>query len=257
MEHIIFIYFIMSESKDIKEESITEEANKEDAIPILFLPKDLINHMDSLNESNIEIKKDINNINNINNNCINSSKSSNDEDSPIKMTENKKLNLDNNIFGNDKIQTNNQINNFPMNLEDIQNNSINLAKLFQQQNMNSFYGCNQQLNIINNANIPNFDEQYNKNMLYFNLNESAPFYENNNKFCLNNININNNYINNNSINYNNNYINNNNNYISNNNNVQNQISFLNSCFTMNGRAGWICTSCKNFNYQSKYIYFIK
>ena len=27
---------------------------------------------------------------------------------------------------------------------------------------------------------------------------------------------------------------------------------INSCFTMNGKSGWICFYCKNFNYESKY-----
>ena len=38
-----------------------------------------------------------------------------------------------------------------------------------------------------------------------------------------------------------------------NNNMQNQFQFFNNSFTMNGRAGWVCINCKNFNYDSKLI----
>ena len=47
-------------------------------------------------------------------------------------------------------------------------------------------------------------------------------------------------------------INNNNNY---NNNIQNNINFINNSFSKNGRAGWICSACQNFNYESKYLIF--
>jgi hypothetical protein len=47
---------------------------------------------------------------------------------------------------------------------------------------------------------------------------------------------------------NNNYFNNN---FFNNNSVQNNMNIMNSCFTMNGKTGWICSNCKNFNYESK------
>ena len=30
----------------------------------------------------------------------------------------------------------------------------------------------------------------------------------------------------------------------------------NNLFTMNGKSGWICSNCKNFNYESNYIYFL-
>lgn len=64
----------------------------------------------------------------------------------------------------------------------------------------------------------------------------------------------NNYNNNNFFdNINNNNIFDNNNYISNsNNNFQKQMkTMINSSFTMNGKNGWICSFCKNFNYESK------
>ena len=39
----------------------------------------------------------------------------------------------------------------------------------------------------------------------------------------------------------------------NNNPLQNNINVFNNCFTMNGKSGWVCAFCKNFNYESKYI----
>ena len=40
------------------------------------------------------------------------------------------------------------------------------------------------------------------------------------------------------------------------NDMQNQLQFFNNSFTMNGRPGWVCTNCKNFNYESKLIIFL-
>ena len=37
------------------------------------------------------------------------------------------------------------------------------------------------------------------------------------------------------------------------NDVKNQFQFYNNSFTMNGRNGWVCTHCKNFNFESKLI----
>ena len=39
------------------------------------------------------------------------------------------------------------------------------------------------------------------------------------------------------------------------NNFLKGFNFPNNSFTMNGRSGWICSNCKNFNYESKYIFF--
>ena len=41
------------------------------------------------------------------------------------------------------------------------------------------------------------------------------------------------------------------------NNDINTINYPNNSFTMNGKSGWICPNCKNFNYESKniFIYF--
>lgn len=33
-------------------------------------------------------------------------------------------------------------------------------------------------------------------------------------------------------------------------NLYSNINFPNNSFTMNGKSGWICSSCKNFNYES-------
>ena len=39
-----------------------------------------------------------------------------------------------------------------------------------------------------------------------------------------------------------------------NNQMNTQINFFNNCFTMNGKSGWVCSNCKNFNYESKSIF---
>ena len=39
-----------------------------------------------------------------------------------------------------------------------------------------------------------------------------------------------------------------------NNPLQNQFNFLNNSFSMNGKSGWVCAFCKNFNYESKSIH---
>ena len=35
----------------------------------------------------------------------------------------------------------------------------------------------------------------------------------------------------------------------------NNLNFFNNSFTMDGKRGWICTHCKNFNYESKYLIY--
>ena len=37
--------------------------------------------------------------------------------------------------------------------------------------------------------------------------------------------------------------------------IQNTFNLFNNAFTMNGKSGWVCAYCKNFNYESK-LYFI-
>ena len=39
------------------------------------------------------------------------------------------------------------------------------------------------------------------------------------------------------------------------NNFSNKLNFFNNSFSMNGKQGWICTHCKNFNYESKIFIF--
>ena len=39
-----------------------------------------------------------------------------------------------------------------------------------------------------------------------------------------------------------------------NNPLQNQFNFFNNSFSMNGKSGWVCAFCKNFNYESKSIH---
>ena len=40
-------------------------------------------------------------------------------------------------------------------------------------------------------------------------------------------------------------------FVNNSNNLQNNINFINSSFSKNGKSGWICSNCQNFNYESK------
>ena len=41
------------------------------------------------------------------------------------------------------------------------------------------------------------------------------------------------------------------------NNLTNNLNFYNNSFSMNGKQGWICNHCKNFNYESKiFIFYI-
>ena len=35
--------------------------------------------------------------------------------------------------------------------------------------------------------------------------------------------------------------------------LRNNINLYNNSFTMNGKSGWVCAFCKNFNYESKFI----
>ena len=47
-----------------------------------------------------------------------------------------------------------------------------------------------------------------------------------------------------------------NNSFTNNNIFGGGFGFPNNSFTMNGKNGWICPSCKNFNYESNYYYYL-
>ena len=42
-----------------------------------------------------------------------------------------------------------------------------------------------------------------------------------------------------------------------NNNIFGGFGFPSNSFTMNGKNGWICPSCKNFNYESNFYLFFK
>ena len=110
---------------------------------------------------------------------------------------------------------------------------------------------------------------YNNNII---LNEEKRNYFSNNN-NINEIYIQNNNLNNVNYNCNNNnnntliprvpsnplpstYNNINNNYNFYQNPISNSLNNLpNNLFTMNGKSGWICSNCKNFNYESKYIFF--
>ena len=41
----------------------------------------------------------------------------------------------------------------------------------------------------------------------------------------------------------------------NSNNMLNNINFMNNSFSKNGKTGWICSVCQNFNYESKNLLF--
>jgi hypothetical protein len=186
----------MSGLKDIKS-SLTskEQNNKEENIPILLLSKDLINHINSINENDIEIKNNCNNNKDMNINYFHSSTSSNDVGLSLKSPQVRNLNSD-------------------INQKDAKNNNIFSSKLFHPSTINSF-----------NGNIPQFinfsRENKNQNEIPKDKNEINPLINN----------LDNNYFDN--------------------NNAQNNMNIMNSCFTMNGKTGWICSNCRNFNYESK------
>lgn len=80
----------------------------------------------------------------------------------------------------------------------------------------------------------------NINNMALNINS---FHNNNSNFDINNYNNNNNCQNRNmNMNY---------------NNLANHLNFYNNSFSMNGKQGWICNHCKNFNYEGKiFIFYI-
>ena len=186
----------MSGLKDMDSSLASKESNNnEESIPILLLSKDLINHINSINENDIEIKNGKQNNKVININYFNSRESSNGEDPSLKSSEFKKIN-------------------YQINQKDIENNNFFSSKFFQPSMMNSFNtNFPHVINISNEKNI--------KNEIKKNHNELNPI------------------------------INNIDNNLLNNNYFQNNMNILKSCFTMNGKTGWICSNCKNFNYESK------
>ena len=143
---------------------------------------------------------------------------------------------------------------------DIQNNfnpeKIDLTEYLKQQSL-------QNDNNNNNDNLNYFEENkekgkknvYSQMQTTFNLNNNKPIPRVPSNpipaSYLGNFNINNNIEN--SLNsfdfYQNNYSHSNSNL-----NLGN-IMFPNNSFSMNGKYGWICSNCENFNYESK-IFFI-
>lgn len=194
----------MSGLKDMDNNLASKELNnKEEDIPILLLSKDLINHINLINENDIEINNNKNNNKDMNIKCFYSREPSSVEDQSLKRPELNNMNINSEINQKDE------------------NKNTFSSKLLQPSTMN--------LNSLN-GNIPqsiNISRQNNnKDIIQKNPNEF--------NFLINNRN--------------------NNNYFNNNNNVQNNMNIMNSCFTMNGKTGWICSNCKNFNYESKYIF---
>ena len=106
------------------------------------------------------------------------------------------------------------------------NDLLNFNVKPKQQSSSCLNNINLNLNLFNNDN-PMFAKQ--------NIKRS------NNNCCYNCPNRNN---------YNKDF---NNNMNMNLNNFSDKLNFFNNSFTMNGKQGWICTSCKNFNYESKYL----
>ena len=101
------------------------------------------------------------------------------------------------------------------------NNNINEIYI-QNNNLNNVnYNCN---NNNNNTLIPRVPSNPLPST-YNNINNNYNFYHNP---ISNSLNGNNNYSN---------------------------FNLPNNLFTMNGKSGWICSNCKNFNYESKYIFF--
>ena len=185
---------------------------------------------------------------------------------PTNEKENKEINNEMNLL-NTKIT--NQINlnedsnfkSFDFNINPFNENS-NEREFADSENNKS---DDEEFILVEND-IKNNIVPYNRNYYSNEKNINQIYIQNNN---LNNINYSNN--NNNIIprvpsnplpsSYNN--INNNNynfyqNPISNSLNTNNNYSTFNipnNLFTMNGKSGWICSNCKNFNYESKYIFF--
>ena len=108
----------------------------------------------------------------------------------------------------------------------LNNDLLNFNVKPKQQSSSCLNNINLNLNLFNNDN-PMFVKENMKRL--------------NNNCCYNCPNRNN---------YNKDF---NNNMNMNLNNFSDKLNFFNNSFTMNGKQGWICTSCKNFNYESKYL----
>ena len=142
---------------------------------------------------------------------------------------------------------------------DIQNNfnpeKIDLTEYLKQQSLQNDNNNNDNLNYFEENKEKGKKNVYSQMQTTFNLNNNKPIPRVPSNpipaSYLGNFNINNNIEN--SLNsfdfYQNNYSHSNSNL-----NLGN-IMFPNNSFSMNGKYGWICSNCENFNYESK-IFFI-
>ena len=130
------------------------------------------------------------------------------------------------------------------------------GEIYNQMKNNLFY--DKEINNINNCMQNNFNLNDYHNNSFENL--QMDYYEHNkNNFCYNNIDY---YQNSNFNNFENNNVNNLNNFNVNPNQHGNgQINFTNSLeshksmnINSQPKTGWVCSQCKNFNYESKIIF---
>ena len=132
------------------------------------------------------------------------------------------------LVGKDKLVESDIKNNFiPDTTQDeIDENEDFVFKIQEDTNPNPFAQLKQQLNIGNTTSIPRVPSYP---LQLSNLN---------NAFCL-------------SANSSNIMDELNNSFKNGNNQFYNAFGFLNNSFSMNGKSGWVCRACKNFNYESK------
>ena len=212
----------MSDIKKLKIKSEIEDSdNKDDKIPILLLSKDLMNQIDSNLDDDelIKIKKDQKDLNDINN-YFHSSESSNDEEPEPKTKEKEIKNHFNNY---DFLKSDNKEKTTYKNNSEINTKSKTNPN---RQNNNGIYQSKLYNSLLYEINKKNLQEYIN------NINNNCNKEGNEREKQL--------------------FINQINNYNFDNKNF-NQVNFISSCFTMNGKPGWICSYCNNFNYESKYI----
>ena len=213
----------MSDIKEPKRKfNIEESGNSEDKITTLLLSKDLINQINSDDDFiRKENQKDIKDQKNKNiTNYFQSSDSSNEEEPETKEEEKE---IQNNIFNCDFFKSYNEnkreksceINAIIKENENEENNfEIFGSKLYNSSLLYKFNTQNGQQYIGSDINSNKTELIKGQNPLSDNNNNSNLF---------------------------------------NQNQSFNRVNYINSCFTMNGEIGWICTYCKNFNKESKYI----
>ena len=194
---------------------MSDNQNFNDEMFINALPRDLFN-VDPPNENNNQQNKK----NEIKNNIG-------------------KSNFNLNPFNDDKDSQSNSDDEFIFVESDIKNNFIPdttqdetdenedfVFKVQEDTNPNPFAQLKQQLNIGNTTSIPRVPSYP---LQLSNLN---------NAFCLSA--------------YSSNIMDElNNSFKNGNNQFYNAFGFLNNSFSMNGKSGWVCRACKNFNYESK------